>query len=84
MAKGRTESWGCRFRSRRPAPPCSPPTWSPSSALTKSAPSLDFVESPETRARWGNYPQVQSQAALMEAVLASWPPERRAENRGRR
>ena len=35
-------------------------------------------------ARWGNYPQVQSQAALREAVLASWFPERRAENRGRR
>src|ERR1035437_7719450 len=47
MARGRTESWGCRFRSRRPTPPCSPPTWSPSSALTKSAPSPPFVEAPE-------------------------------------
>jgi GH15 family glucan-1,4-alpha-glucosidase len=34
---------------------------------------LSEVADPETGALWGNYPQVQSHAALVEAALAIWP-----------
>lgn len=39
---------------------------------------LSEVADPETGALWGNYPQVQSHAALVDAALAVWaPPLRR-------
>lgn len=35
---------------------------------------LSEVVDPESGALWGNYPQVQSHAALVEAILAAWRP----------
>lgn len=45
------------------------------SSLAGPAGQLSEVADPETGALWGNYPQVQSHAALIEAALAIWPRE---------
>lgn len=39
---------------------------------------LSEVADPESGALWGNYPQVQSHAALVDAALALWPPRSRS------
>lgn len=43
------------------------------STLAGSAGQLSEVADPVAGALWGNYPQVQSHAALIEAALAIWP-----------
>jgi GH15 family glucan-1,4-alpha-glucosidase len=43
--------------------------------LAGPAGQLSEVAEPKTGALWGNYPQVQSHAALIEAALAIWPRE---------
>lgn len=50
--------------------------------LAGPAGQLSEVADPETGALWGNYPQVQSHAALIEAALAIWPREGTARGRG--
>jgi len=45
------------------------------SKLAGPAGQLSEVAEPETGALWGNYPQVQSHAALIEAALTIWPRE---------
>jgi GH15 family glucan-1,4-alpha-glucosidase len=45
------------------------------SGLAGPAGQLSEVADPETSTLWGNYPQVQSHAALIEAALAIWPRE---------
>jgi hypothetical protein len=45
------------------------------SNLAGPAGQLSEVADPATGALWGNYPQVQSHAALIEAALAIWPRE---------
>ncbi|MGH7693005.1 MAG: glycoside hydrolase family 15 protein [Candidatus Dormibacteria bacterium] len=44
--------------------------------LAGPAGQLSEVADPETGALWGNYPQVQSHAALVAAALEIWPSER--------
>jgi hypothetical protein len=48
--------------------------------LAGPAGQLSEVADPETSALWGNYPQVQSHAALVDAALAIWPADRFLEN----
>ena len=43
-------------------------------SLTGPSCQLSEVADPSSGALWGNYPQVQSQAALVDAALAIWPP----------
>ncbi len=43
--------------------------------LAGPAGQLSEVADPKTGGLWGNYPQVQSHAALIEAALAIWPRE---------
>jgi hypothetical protein len=50
--------------------------------LAGPAGQLSEVADPSTGALWGNYPQVQSHAAMIEAALAIWPREDASPNRG--
>jgi GH15 family glucan-1,4-alpha-glucosidase len=45
------------------------------SRLAGPAGQLSEVAEPKTGTLWGNYPQVQSHAALIEAAIAIWPRE---------
>ncbi len=50
-------------------------------ALAGPAGQLSEVADPDTAALWGNYPQVQSHAALIDALLRLWPARDRGTSR---